>query len=183
MVPITWENSISGVLTVQYPRQKYSGISATHIQWNLRYSCTVESPLLMYSGISATHVQWNLRYSCTVESPNKGHFGTVILSFVRRLSLIGKSKMYWNYREKYFRTTSCVLCRGIVLNSECPLSEIPLYWSYTYSSWTYTSISLPFSGTKHSLWSALHFRHCKNSHNNASKHTRLVRYRKWFIRP
>ena len=27
----------------------------------------------------------------TVESPNKGHFGTVILSFVRRLSFIGKS--------------------------------------------------------------------------------------------
>ena len=30
----------------------------------------------------------------TVESPNKGHFGTIILSFVRKVSLIGKSKMY-----------------------------------------------------------------------------------------
>ena len=38
-------------------------------------------------------------YICTVESPNKGHFGTDILSFVKRFSLIGKFKMYWNYRE------------------------------------------------------------------------------------
>ena len=38
--------------------------------------------------------------ACTVESLNKGHFGTVILSFVSRLSFIGKSKIYWNYREK-----------------------------------------------------------------------------------
>ena len=30
----------------------------------------------------------------TVESPNKGHFGTIILTFVRKVSLIGKSKMY-----------------------------------------------------------------------------------------
>ena len=40
----------------------------------------------------------------TVESPNKGHFGTVILSFVRRLSLTGKSTMYWNYGRKYTGT-------------------------------------------------------------------------------
>ena len=41
-------------------------------------------------------------YIYTVESPNKGHFGTVILSFVRRLSFIGRFKMYWNYRKKTF---------------------------------------------------------------------------------
>ena len=28
----------------------------------------------------------------TVESPNKEHFGTIILSFVRRLSLLGSLK-------------------------------------------------------------------------------------------
>ena len=37
-----------------------------------------------------------------MESLNKGHFGTVILSFVRRLYLIGQSKMYWNNRENIF---------------------------------------------------------------------------------
>ena len=42
-----------------------------------------------------THVYVHVHtYVHVVESPNKEHFGTVILSFVRRLSLIGKFKMY-----------------------------------------------------------------------------------------
>ena len=47
--------------------------------------------------------------------------------FVRRLSSIGKSRMYWNYREKIFGISSCVLCREIVLILERPLLEISLY--------------------------------------------------------
>ena len=36
--------------------------------------------------------------------------------------------MYWNYRKKiHLGTSSCVLYTEIVLISECPLSEIPLY--------------------------------------------------------
>ena len=35
-----------------------------------------------------------------VESLKEGHFGTVILPFVRRLSFIRKSIMYWNYWKK-----------------------------------------------------------------------------------
>ena len=43
-----------------------------------------------------TVIRTYIGYVCTyiVESPNKGHFGTVILSFVRRLSFNEKSKMY-----------------------------------------------------------------------------------------
>ena len=37
-----------------------------------------------------------------VKSPNEGHFGTVKLSFVRRLSFMEKSRMYWKNREKIF---------------------------------------------------------------------------------
>ena len=60
-----------------------------------------------------------------MEYPSNGHFGTVILSFVGRLSFIGKSKMYWNYGEKLFflhGASNRVLCREIVLISERPLS-------------------------------------------------------------
>ena len=62
----------------------------------------------------------------TVESPNKGHFGTVILSLVRRLSFLGSPKCIGTIRRKFYGTSSCVLCREGVLISERPLSEILL---------------------------------------------------------
>ena len=34
--------------------------------------------------------------------------------------------MYWNYREEYFETSSCVLCREVILILKCPLSEVTL---------------------------------------------------------
>jgi hypothetical protein len=47
--------------------------------------------------------------------------------FARRLSSLGGLKfIIRNYREKYFWTSSCVLCREGVLNLESALSEIPL---------------------------------------------------------
>ena len=83
-------------------------------------------------------------YVCmyTVESLNEGSFGTIILSFVRRLSSIEKSKMYWNYREKTFWDLKLYPCREIiVLISERPLSEIPLYiHTHRYVYHTYLTI-------------------------------------------
>ena len=35
--------------------------------------------------------------------------------------------MYWNNREEYFRTSSCVLSREVAFTSECSLSKISLY--------------------------------------------------------
>ena len=61
-----------------------------------------------------------------MESPNKGHFGTVFLSFVRRLSSLGGPKCIGTIGSRYLGTHSCVLCREIILNSKRPLSEIPL---------------------------------------------------------
>ena len=68
-------------------------------------------------------IKWKLY---TVESPNKGHFGTVFLSFVRRLSSLGGSKCIGSIGRNYLGTSSCVLCREVVLVSEHSLSEISL---------------------------------------------------------
>ena len=37
--------------------------------------------------------------------------------------------MYWNYREKIFGASGCVLCRETVFISECLLLEISMYLS------------------------------------------------------
>ena len=48
---------------------------------------------------------------------NRGDFGTVFLSFVRRLSCLGDPKCTETIGRKYLGTSSCVLCREIVLIS------------------------------------------------------------------
>ena len=58
---------------------------------------------------------------CTVESLNKGHFGTIFLFFVKRLPSLGGPKCIGTIGRKYLGTSSCVLCREIVLISERPL--------------------------------------------------------------
>ena len=52
------------------------------------------------------------------------------MSFVRRLSSLGGSKCIEIIGKEYFGTSRCVLCREVVLVSECPLSEIPLNYCY-----------------------------------------------------
>ena len=61
-----------------------------------------------------------------IETPNKGHSGTVFLSFVRRLSSLGGPKCIGIIGIKYFGTSNCVLYREIVPISVCPPLEIPL---------------------------------------------------------
>ena len=68
-----------------------------------------------------------MTHESTAESLNKGHFGTVFLSFVRRLSSLESPKCIGTIGWKYLRTSSCVLFREIVFILERPLSEIPLY--------------------------------------------------------
>ena len=65
-------------------------------------------------------------YIFTVESPNKGHFGTVFWSFVRRLPFLRATKCIETIGRNYLGTSSCVLCRETVLISERPLSDISL---------------------------------------------------------
>ena len=69
----------------------------------------------------------------TVEPPNKGHFGTVISS-LKRLSLIGRSKMYCNYRERISWDLQLCPCREIVLAyfRESTIRDSSLLHFYVY---------------------------------------------------
>ena len=78
-----------------------------------------------YSGIMHS-LPSEIVLDVTMESLNKGHFGTVFLSLVRRSSSLGGPKCIGTIGRKYFGTSSCVLCREIALILERPLSEIPL---------------------------------------------------------
>ena len=62
--------------------------------------------------------QWNLQIKDTLDR----HF-----VLCKEVALNLEVQIYWNYGSKYFGTSSCVLCREIVLISEHPLSEISLY--------------------------------------------------------
>ena len=53
-----------------------------------------------------------------VEPPNKGHFGKALCSLYGGCPL-WEVKMYWNYREELFGTSSCVLYREVYYNM-CP---------------------------------------------------------------
>ena len=61
------------------------------------------------------------------ESPNKGHFRAALFVLCKEVVLFEEVEMYYNYREKYFWTSNCVLCGEGILISECPLSDISLY--------------------------------------------------------
>ena len=67
---------------------------------------------------------------CTVEPPNIGHFRAASFVLCKEVVLFERFKMYWNYIEKYFGVSSCVLCIEAVLILECPLYEILLQSFY-----------------------------------------------------
>ena len=81
---------------------------------------------------------------------------TLGTSFVlcKEVVLFERLKVYRNYRERTFKTSSCVLCREGVLILECPLSESSLYIDLaTFNcslqrkfSWLYTQLTVGSGG-------------------------------------
>ena len=65
-----------------------------------------------------------MKCTVTVEPPNNGHVGTFQLSLVERLSSSRRSIYTQNVQMMHF---VCPLSE-VVLISECPLSEVPLYF-------------------------------------------------------